>query len=229
MAAIKYRGRSYWVYRQLIEEYLPESERGIVTPPISLQTLDEYDAEQYLQYEKRRLTNLCGQFCVVRCANLAGYPDSVLQFLEKWSVKDPKYYRIIVPPNRPTGVDALQSMCSVYGLENAPLEKGLFDPVLKRAIYSPGRIQAKLADGWRLIAGTVIGLDGKLIATGTIGHWVLLEDIRPVRNGDGFVKIYNSYPNRMQEYSYNEFMASMRRMGMNGLWVKVGKNGAAEK
>jgi hypothetical protein len=222
MAAIKYRGANYWVYRELIEEYLPESNKGIVPPPISIQTLDEYDAEQYVQYEKRRLTNLCGQFCVTRCGNLAtGGTDSVLEFLEKWSIKDARFYRLVVPANRPTGVDALQSMCKVYGLENQTLDQGLYDTVLKRAIFSPGRIQAKLEQGWRLIAGVVIGLDGKLIATGTIGHWVVLEEVVPVRNGDGFVTIYNSYPNRMQGYSYGEFMASMKRMGLNGLWVKI--------
>jgi len=222
MASVLYRGVTHWTYRPLIDPYLPESDKDIVVPRISIQTLDQYDAEQYVNYEKRRLTNLCGEFSATYCGNLAQeHQDTIMEFLEKWLVSDPKMYKLVVPANRATGVDALKSMMKVYGLETQALDQGLYDPILKRAVYSPGRIEAKLKEGWRLIAGVVIDLTGKLIPTGTLGHWVVLEEVVPVRNGDGFVTIYNSYPNRMQGYSYGEFIASMRRMGFNGLWVKI--------
>jgi hypothetical protein len=221
MASVLYRGVSHWTYRPLIEPYLPESNNGIVVIPEVIQTADGYDAEQYINYEGRRLTNLCGEFCATHCGNLAGNEVGIVEMLRAWSTNDRKFYKLFVPTNRPTGVDALQSMVKVMGLESQTFDQGLYDPTLKRAVLSPGRFQAKLEAGWRLIAGVVIGLDGKIIPTGTLGHWVVLEDVCPVRNGDGFVTLYNPYPNRMQGYSYGEFIASMRRMGATGLWVKV--------
>jgi hypothetical protein len=53
------------------------------------------------------------------------------------------------------------------------------------------------------------------------GHWVVLESITPsgrASGNGGWVVIYNPFPNKRQEYSYDEFIASFHTF--DGLWVK---------
>ena len=77
---------------------------------------------------------------------------------------------------------------------------------------------------YHLVAGVFMRSDdhytGKLSGQG-IGHWVVLESVTPngrASGNGGWTEIYNPFPNKRQEYSYDEFMASFRTL--DGLWVK---------
>jgi len=50
------------------------------------------------------------------------------------------------------------------------------------------------------------GGNGRLRGQG-IGHWVIVDSVEPERFG-GQVYIYNPAPNRIEEYSYDQFIAS---------------------
>ena len=210
---ITYRSRTGWILDRYLEEIVDKFPEEVRIPSA---TPDPTDAAQYLLLDGRVKYNMCGELCA---AFIGG--DDIDTFLAKWETVSPGYYKWAVhgDNDNPTGANALESMLKVYGYEFPMLRfnAGLTDPIIGFRI-TPGRLQKMLADHY-LIAGVNIDRNsGKLRGQG-IGHWVVLDKIETWGVNCGWVEIYNPFPNRRQQYSYDEFVNSAAP-DWSGIWVK---------
>jgi hypothetical protein len=204
------RNKLGWVYSGLLADYVEESDYQVYIPE-EVKT-KEFDAEQYIMWDGTKKTNLCGAYCA---AYLAG--EGIDSFLTKLKVYSPSSYTTNVTNNTPVGLSVIRTMVRMCELEFLELKR-FFDDRLVGEFYSIAGFQRGLMAGWKAVLGVKIGYDGKL--NGVIGHWVVLNEATPHRNGDGFVTIYNPFSNRLQKYSYNELIKSMSSFGgYTGLWV----------
>jgi hypothetical protein len=222
---VKFMGRTAWVRETVLEDLIDRFPDGDVKIPNG--TPDENDAAQYmfLEGEVGEKHNMCGQLCVAFIIGI-----DIETFVKDWKNKAAPYYKLTIagPVDKPTGLDSLLSMFRVapYNAQSTDImsfNAGLKDPITGRTIVSPGRIMEKLLD-YHLVAGVFIRTDdhhtGKLSGQG-LGHWVVLESVTPngrASGNGGWVEIYNPFPNKRQEYSYDEFIASFHTF--DGLWVK---------
>jgi hypothetical protein len=74
-------------------------------------------------------------------------------------------------------------------------------------VYTP-RMVAGLANK-AIVSVHIDGQTGRLNGGGIL-HWVCIVDTFEDRCGYGMVDVYNPYPNRVERYSYAEFLASAR-------------------
>jgi hypothetical protein len=212
---IAYNGNIGWVYDPKLEELIylyGQDVVGIFHP-----TPNRYDLKQYLVLDDgRTLYNGCGEFCV---AYITG--TSIDEFFNNWKAKSPAWYQRIVPANRTTGIVDLDDMLKTYGHRVPSLrwDAALYDPIVKRALVSPGRMRT-LLETKQLIAGVKIDHSGRLNGSG-VGHWVVVEEIQPNGIQGGFVRLYNSAPNAIELYSWSEFTKSSPEV--YGIWVERGK------
>lgn len=215
---VTYRGKTAWVHSAFMEELVEKFTEHEVEIPTA--TEDETDAAQYMILDGDVKYNMCGQLSV---AFIGG--DDILTFVQKWKETSPVYHNwaIAGDKDQPTGIDAVVSMLKVYGYKAntddiITFSAGLTDPVVGLKL-SPGRFQ-KMLENYYLIAGVKIDrITGKLKAQG-VGHWVVLDKIRPNGINGGWVEIYNPFPNKRQEYSYDEFIIACNGPHWHGLWVK---------
>ncbi len=150
---------------------------------------------------------LCGEFCV---AALAG--RDIIPVLQEWIKSG--YWRvneILGQCKEGTGAGDLQSLLRVVGLKGDAFSS--MPTTLQQ-------IKERLQSGQFAIAGCRITSGGKVKPTGTILHWVIVEDVLPVGNS-GWVRIYNPFNNCEEVYTYELFLASGG--GGMGLWVTGGK------
>jgi hypothetical protein len=215
---ITYRGKTAWVQSDYMEELIEKFPNYEVEIPTA--TEDETDAAQYMVLDGDVKYNMCGQLCA---AFIGG--DDILTFVDKWKETSPVYYNWTMAGDKdqPTGIDVLSSMLKVYGYKSntddiIPFAAGLTDPMIGLKL-SPGRFQ-KMLENYYLIAGVKIDrITGKLRAQG-VGHWVVLDQVQPNGINGGWVEIYNPFPNKRQEYSYDEFITACGGPYWYGLWVK---------
>jgi hypothetical protein len=216
-------GKLGWINDAYLEEYAEKYQNEVA---IANPTPDPNDAAQYMIIEGDIKNNMCGQLCV---AFIVG--DSIDNVVKKWREKLPDAYNKTIGGKTDigTGAGTLEGILNLYGYTRPQghildFKTGLTDPVIGYQ-PSPGRFN-KMLQTHRLIAGVNIdGGTGKLRGAG-IGHWVALDKITPIgKNGGngGWVEIYNPFPNRREEYSYDEFTSSCGGVdNWNGLWVKRG-------
>ncbi len=214
-------GRTGWVNDAYLEDYAEKFQNEVV---IANPTPDPNDAAQFMFVEGGLKHNLCGELCVAFSVRV-----EIDLVLKKWKLGNLDAYNQILagPKDNTTGAGTLEGILNLYGYTRAQghildFKSGLTDPVIGYQ-PSPGRFK-KMLETHRLIAGVNIDAGtGKLRGAG-IGHWVVLDKITPIgRNGGngGWVELYNPYPNRREEYSYDEFTSSCGGQdNWNGLWVK---------
>jgi len=213
-----YKGQTAWVHSAYMEdlvERFPEYEVEIPTA-----TEDESDAAQYMILNGDVKYNMCGQLCA---AFIGG--DDILTFVDKWKETSPVYYNWAIGGNKdePTGIDTLASMLKVYGYRTNTDQvltfiAGMTDSVIGLKL-SPGRFQRMLENYYLIAAVKIDAVTGKLRGQG-VGHWVVLDKIQPEGINGGWVELYNPFPNKRQEYSYDEFIESCGGPYWLGLWVK---------
>jgi len=213
---ISYRDFTGWVYREHLEEYqalYPHNEVEIAD-----QTPKPDDLEQYFYYEGDVKYNMCGQLCV---AWILGIP--VKEILDSWKVGSHSFYeRIFMGANDKGTTDYdLNNLLSLYEFETpcVTFKNGLLDPVAGRELVTPRRMD-KMLETHHLIASVSISrVDGNLRepSSKTALHWVVVNQVVADGVDRGFVELYNPAPNRMQLYSWNEFITSAG--SPYGLWV----------
>jgi len=179
---------------------------------------DLNEPAEYIFVEGKKKYNLAGEFCAAYIVK-----DTIDDLLIRWKKSSPTYYNMVVDNDKPVGFDALENILNVYGYHTAEghilkFRDGMTDPG-KRLIISPSRFKNMLETCY-LIAG--VSIDVKDVKSGNlrekgIGTWVVLDKIM---QNDEWVEVYNPYPNRMQKYSFDEFMKSMDSQKYTGLWVK---------
>ena len=178
-----------------------------------------FNAAQYIDLtavlgHPLRHYNLCGIFAV---AALGGH--EVIPTLNQWKGVYSRARDIIKDPGEGTSTRDLQSLLSMFKLSNESInikiEKDQF------AFLSANRLRELLHQGTMLITGVNIKGNGKLSGEGNIRHWVVVEDVLPVGNS-GWVRLYNSFHNMDEVYTYRTFIASFNAFGSitgAGLWV----------
>ncbi|MFN8413051.1 MAG: hypothetical protein U0Z26_11740 [Anaerolineales bacterium] len=222
---VQYKNRVGWARESMLDNYsdrYPENEVVIPHP-----TPQEDDAAQYmfLPTESGVKHNMCGQLCAAFIIKI-----DIESFVADWKIKANPYYRISIsgPVDRPTGIDSIASMFLVSPYNAQPGDISSFqshmqDPLTNRLLVSPGRMK-KMLETHYLLAGVRIKqgdkFTGRLSGQG-IGHWVVVDKVTPngrLSGNGGWVEIYNPFPNKRQEYSYEEFINSFA--GFSGLWIK---------
>jgi hypothetical protein len=185
---------SGWMASASLEPYVEGYPKDCVDIA-AIQTPAKNDAEQYVVWKGLKQYNLCGQLCV---AYLLGLPLS--QVLEVWEAKQPSFFKRVFGSGvaRGTGDGELLDMLTIFGeVATRYTAKS----------YTPHALK-ELAGG--VIAGVKIDTGtGRLRGQGA-GHWVVVTDVSEERTGYGLVWIYNPFPNRIEVYSWNEFVASAR-------------------
>lgn len=233
---VTYKGKKGWIRDSVLEDFMDRFREDEVV--IQSPTEDENDAKQYMTLEGGSdvKNNMCGELCAAFIIGI-----DIDGFVKDWKVKAENFYNLAIKGtvDKPTGLDSLESMFRVedYKAEHEVVgfEAGLKkDPILGRTLVSPGKLK-KMLETHYLVAGVkikTVDIDkftARLSGQGT-GHWVVVDKITTnggLGGNGGWVEIYNPYPNKRQEYSYDEFMRSFAEdksrhwfSGGLGLWVK---------
>lgn len=212
-----------WVEDMSLEDVIENFVESIVGIPEHLASPNPLDAIQnlILGWESQTMvkTNLCGEFCV---AFVGG--DNIETFLNKWKNHDKLYYPWAIGGNNNKALFwyNLDKMLEVYGhtSPNPKFRERLSDPGIG-FVPTPGRFKKQLETHY-LIANVRIDGSGKLVSKEKnegVGHWVVLDKTTPYGINRGRVEIYNPYHNRMEEYSFADFIRSVAPT-YTGLWVK---------
>ncbi len=192
-----------WVYAGFIEPY--EENYQINCVDLGEQTANPNDAEQYVLYNKARQVNLCGQICTAFCLEMP-----LFEFLELLRVKNATLWaRIFGGAGKVangTGVPDLIKFFSAAGMRAESLIESLRDETLNRSRYTVSGVK-KLLESGKLIASVRIDHAGRLKASGIL-HWVVITKVVPERAGYGFIELYNPFSNRIEVYSWDEFLKS---------------------
>jgi hypothetical protein len=184
-----------WLESAALEVYYENYEKDCVDIS-DIQTPDLRDAEQYVFWKKVKQTNMCGELCVAYNLHI-----KLSYLLEAWEKKSPKFFNRIfragIEKATGTGQLDLIDMYNAFDIQAKKLEGNY--PVYTPEMLQPGMIVGCKIDGYT----------GRLRGQG-IGHWVTIASTTNERLGYGDVTVYNPFPNRLEKYSYAEFLASCR-------------------
>ena len=187
-----------WVDVQKIEPYNENFPCDCVDVK-DIQTHSLRDAEQYVIWEKassQTQVNMCGELCV--CFILE---KALSEMLNLWQQAEPSFWSRVFGGGvaRGTYAEELVKMFELFGKKAKTLAE------YKR--YTPGLLTG--------LIGAIVGVrinttTGRLIERGNKdgNHWVVVTDLMNERAGYGLVYVYNPFPNRIEVYSYAEFVAS---------------------
>lgn len=162
-----------------------------------LQTISEKDAEQYIEYDGVKIVNACGMISIAYLLNVP-----LVEVFDTWKQNNPAHYGLIKRGNYLTTADDLTVILLALGEQSERLR-------LKR--YAP-----TLITGREIVAVTINKVTGRLSTSG-VRHWVVPVSVQPDRIGYGTIDIYNPSPNRIERYSWNEFMQSSKLV--NGIKI----------
>jgi hypothetical protein len=160
-------------------------------------TPDKYDAQQYITWNGIKQVNMCGELCVCFLLGL-----SLSEFLTVWKTKAPSLFTRIFGSGRARGTGALElkEMLAVFAQDSRQLTD-------KTDRYTPHML-AEMKDA-SIVSVHIDSTTGRLNGGGVL-HWVVPVRVWEERCGFGTVNIYNPYPNRLEKYSWAEFVASAR-------------------
>jgi hypothetical protein len=154
------------------------------------------NAPQYINVQnaigKNKINfNLCGEFCIAAICNV-----DVIPVLKQWYGIGLARAKTVLENDRGTVIYDLQNMLSLYNLKSE-----VFQPEPSVAPATPGYLEKMLNSGKKGIIGVGITSKGVVSITGSIRHWLVLEEI--VRMGNsGWVRIYNPFFNQEEVYPY---------------------------
>lgn len=178
---------------------------------IRMGTASSSDAAQYIIYKDSIQYNLCGELCVLYCANW--FEAELEEWLDAWESKSPNFWNSVFKNgrSRTTGISDLNKMLDLFDGYQTPMitiQSALMDADLERPLMTPGRILDVLYDHRIIIGCKIEGQFGRLRPSG-IAHWVVVESIEPEGRG-GLVKIYNPFSNRAETYTWEQFVESVK-------------------
>lgn len=192
-----------WMYSGWLEEYIESLPKDCIEIPD--QTPDPRDAEQFFYWLGVRQVNICGEACA---AYLLGI--TLKELLEFWREHKPSVWRSVFNGSffRGTNDVELISIFEAYAQPAVRLTDAMKDPLQGRSRYTMSQLKELIHSG-DVIASVSINNAGRLKPSGAL-HWVVVTAVTPERAGYGFVELYNPYPNRIERYSWDEFIVSAR-------------------
>jgi len=193
-----------WVHGADLEDYVENYPRDCVVIPN--QTPDPNDFEQYFIFNGVKQVNACGELCVAYILGI-----SLQELLENWRVKAPTLWNNVFSGGRArgTGSGELIQMFEIFAQPSVQLSSALFEPHIKRSRYTIKGMMRLLESGSVIASVNMDGGTGILRGSGVL-HWVAVTKITPERNGLGLVEVYNPAMNRIEVYSWQEFINSAR-------------------
>jgi hypothetical protein len=194
-----------WVHGGDLENYVENYPRDCVV--IYNQTPFPNDFEQYFIFNGVKQVNACGELCVAFVLGI-----SLQELLENWQVKLPTFWRSIFGSGkaRGTGSGELSQMFDIFAQESQQLTTAIYEPHIKRSRYTIKGMQRLLETGSVIASVNIDGGTG-LLRGGGVLHWVAVTKVTAERNGLGFVELYNPAMNRIECYSWLEFINSARQ------------------
>jgi hypothetical protein len=191
-----------WAYQADLEDYIENYPRDCVV--ISNQTPNPNDFQQYFIFNGVTQVNACGELCVAYVLGI-----SLQELLQNWQLKLPSLWRSIFGSGRArgTGSGELRQMFDIYAQVNQELTSAIYEPHIKRSRYTIKGLQRLIGNGSVIVSVNIDGATG-LLRGGGILHWVVITKISPERNGLGLVQLYNPAMNRIECYSWQEFINS---------------------
>jgi hypothetical protein len=193
-----------WVHGADLEDYIENYPRDCVV--IYNQTPLPNDFEQYFIFKGVKQVNACGELSVAFILGI-----SLQELLENWQVKRPGLWNRIFNGGRARGTASseLIEMFDIYTRESRQLVTALYEPHIKRSRYTIKGIRRLLETGSVIVSVNIDGNSGLLRGSGVL-HWVAVTKVTPECNGLGFVEVYNPAMNRIECYSWLEFINSAR-------------------
>lgn len=188
-----------WLEDKYLEPYV-EAFPGFVVDMQGLDTPDPHDAAQYAIINKIKQVNLCGELCCCKLLQV-GLKD----FTNVWGVRNPKLWERIFGSGkaRGTGAGELVELLACSGVIARQIDQKQYPRWTPRVLYD-------MLQNYEVICGCSIdSTNGRLRGAG-VGHWITPVEVIFDRQGFGSVKVYNPYPNRLESYSWTEFVASAR-------------------
>jgi hypothetical protein len=194
-----------WIHGADLEDYVENYPRDCVV--IYNQTPMPNDFEQYFIFNGIKQVNACGELCVAFVLGI-----SLQELLENWQVKLPAFWKSIFGSGRArgTGSGELSQMLEIYAQESQQLTTAIYEPHIKRSRYTIKGMQRLLETGSVIASVNIDGGNGLLRGSGVL-HWVVVTKVTAERNGLGFVELYNPAMNRIECYSWLEFINSARQ------------------
>jgi len=203
----QFTGFIYTGYLETYWESLPSKCVRIDSATPSLSDAEQYAVVPGIPGVKQ--TNLCGQLCA---AYLLGV--SLEDVLAEWEQDYQPIYRRVFNWYGSrlaggTGPEAIQSMLSAFNRSSKLLTYALYDPILKGTQYSVRYTVSglKAFEGRAIVGVKINKMTGRFASSGIL-HWVVVTAVIPERTGYGGVEIYNPFPNRIEAYSWSEFIAA---------------------
>ena len=192
-----------YVYTGYLEPYVESLPARCVT--IYSATPNPNDAEQYAMIHGVKQTELCGEICAAYLLNVA-----LEDLLAEWQRESLSVYQRVfnwfsTRKAKGTGPADVQSMLAAFEKPSHLLIDALRDPILKTSRYTVTGLSA-LA-GRAIVSVHIDKYTGRL-KPGGILHWVVATRVIPERTGYGAVELFNPFPNRIEVYSWPEFIAS---------------------
>lgn len=208
---VEYNGRRGYVPASLIESYAETLPVNCVEIPD--QTADPNDFEQYFILKNIRQVNFCGPLAICYVTGL-----TLKEFMGTWEIQKPSLWKRIRGGGKFSGTTSadLVEMCQAFALEVPKLEVVTKDTFLNRSRYTVAGMQKLVDMGFPVVSCKIDAGNGRLRGQG-VGHWVVITAVFPERTG-GRVQLYNPAPNRIEEYSWNELIASMNQP--YGIWIE---------
>jgi len=194
-----------WVHGADLEDYIENFPRDCVV--IYNQTPAPNDFEQYFLFNGIKQVNACGELCVAFVLGV-----SLQELLENWQIKLPIFWKRIFGGGRARGTSSgeLQEMFEIYAQESKQLTTAIYEPHIKRSRYTIKGMQHLLETGSVIASVNIDSSTGLLRGSGVL-HWVAVTKVTAERNGLGFVELYNPAMNRIEVYSWQEFINSARQ------------------
>jgi len=193
-----------WMFQADLEDYVENYAHDCVV--IYNQTPDPNDAEQYFVFNGIKQVNACGELCVAFVLGI-----SLQQLLENWQLKLPTFWQQVFAGGKARGTTAseLSEMFDIYAQESQQLRTVMYQPHIGRSRYTIQGLQNLVKTGSVIASVSIDSATTQLRGSG-IGHWVVVTKVIAERNGLGSVELYNPAMNRIEWYSWLEFVNSAR-------------------
>jgi hypothetical protein len=191
-----------WMFSADLEEYVEKYPKDCVVIPNK--TANPNDFEQYFIYNGVKQVNACGELCVCYALGI-----SLQELLDSWQVKAPTFWKSVFGGGkaRGTGSGDLVQMLDIFSRSSMQLTTALFEPHIKRNRYTIKGMQRLIENGSVIASVNIDSTSSWLRGSGVL-HWVVVTKVIAERNGLGFVELYNPAMNRIEYYSWAEFINS---------------------
>lgn len=182
-----------WINSDHLEPYHETLPKNCVKIPN--QTANPNDFEQYMVWDGQKVVNACGELAVTFCLNKP-FEDVV----NGWALKYPNIWKRVKGQGKWAGTSDqdLITLFAAHGRESVSLST-----VMKR--YTMNGLVELLRQG-QIIVSCNIGYDGRFVGSNIL-HWCVVTAVHPERQW-GLIDVYNPAPNRIEQYSWGEFLNS---------------------